>query len=243
MTATWKMIAVATGLLTLGACADTDATPDDGGYLFGLSRAELLSIQPLVGAQHEAEDWLAFNRAPFSCARYDDLCDLVGAPAAEELTRTALLMAVEGAPLQEIQAEEQRAILAGQKAQEERTVAQATPGSASARSSEVDFANYSCGNHRLRIETYKVSPVIGARYGEATCKLQEDLGSGIWGGSATADLEVHVEIVGYDEEASATQNTHSLTTPKVYPGKNQTVKGTCTGTHNNQTLTVAESVD
>ena len=120
MTAMWKMLALTTGLLTLGACAGTDApaAPDEGAdaYLFGLSRAELLSIQPLVGAEHAPEEWLAFNRAPFDCARYDDLCDLVGAPAAEELTRDALFLAVSGATREAILAEEARAIAAARAA-------------------------------------------------------------------------------------------------------------------------------
>jgi hypothetical protein len=221
-------------------CSDEASTGEasQGEYLFGLSEAELVSIHHLVADKHDLDGWLATNRAPFRCDNYDDLCGMVGRPAAEELTRDALFLALGGAALDEIVAESDRATALARDAYsaEDRGLA---------RASDVDTQEYACGNHRVRTETFKVNPVFGSRYGQVTCKLQEDLGSGIWGGNDTFDeITAYVEIFGTSEDASSSQtNTHKLSSPKVYPGANQTVNGVCTGDHNGAIVVVAESIN
>jgi hypothetical protein len=240
---TWGTMAAAASLVAMTGCAGDGATLGDedvgarAAYLFGLSEAELLSIHPLVAAQHDEPSWLARNRAPFECARYGDLCAMVGEAAAERLTHDALFMALDGASLDAIVAATDRATAL---AQAEHEVTQ----SALARASDVDDVNYACGNHRMRIETFKVNPVIGSRYGKVTCKLQEDQGL-YWGGTPEFDeVTARVEIVGTAEFGEASQtDVHSLTSPKVYPGANQTVRGECTGDHNGDVEFIAEEIN
>jgi hypothetical protein len=241
---TWNTMAVAAGLLAMSACADSAPTDEGanvgapGEYLFGLTESQLLSIYPLATEQPDPAAWLAFNRAPFECARYGDLCTMVGAAAAEDLTRDALFLALAGASREVVLEELDR----GTREALEARAAEPTPApTAGARSSDESSVVYSCGNHRLHVETFKNNPVFGALYGEVVCKHQADLGSGIWGGTQDADLEAYVEILGTNQDASASQYTHKLTSPKVYPGLNETVRGECTGTHNGQTLVRAVS--
>jgi hypothetical protein len=242
MASMWKKIALTMGLVAMNACTDGAAVPGEGDdstqtpYLFGLTEAELRAIYPLAAGQHDEASWLAFNRAPFECSRYGDLCRMVGEQAAEDITREALYAALEGADLAAVAAEMDRRTEAAR-------VAYVSPAGGR-RGSDVDTVLYGCGNHRLRIETFKVNPAFGARYGQVNCKHQADLGSGIWGGTQTADqMWGHVEILGSNplEEADASQtDVHSLTTPKVYPGLNQTVRGRCTGDHNGDVVDVLE---
>lgn len=206
------------------------ATSEESAYIFGLSEAQVRAVFPLARAEFDEEGWLAFNRGAFRCENYGDLCRMIGDEAAESVTRNAFMSALDGAGLEEIVAAMDREIDAA------RIVYESHPLT---RASNVGTIEYDCHNHRLRNETFKVNPAFGSRYGQVTCKLQTDLGSGIWGGSQTADdLEAFVEIDGTNENASSSQtDTHSITSPKVYPGANQTVRGICTGDHNGDVKT------
>jgi hypothetical protein len=244
----WNTMVAAAGLLAMGACADlgTDDGAGGGGeattgeYLFGLTEAQLLSIYPLATEQPDAAAWLELNRAPFACAHYGDLCAMVGESAAQDLTRDALYLALAGASREVVIEELERATAEATRVHAAEPEAAPTAG---ARKSNDSSVVYSCGNHRLHVETFKNNPLFGARYGEVVCKHQADLGSGIWGGSQDADMEAYVEILGTNQDASASQYTHSLSSPKVYPGLYETVRGECTGTHNGQTLVRATSVN
>lgn len=239
MTRMWSMNPLAAAALALTACLGAEPDPDESGeegeveeveYLFGLSEDELLSVDQEIRGEHDDASWLALNRAPFRCASYGDLCAMVGEQAAQDITRLALERALDGADLETIVAETDRATAAAL----ELRVSQ--PERGALRSSTTGTIEYDCGNHRLRTETFKVAPVIGARYGQVNCKHQSDLGSGVWGGTPSAEMTAFVEVVESGADADASQNTHSLTSPKVYPGRDDTVRGKCTGTHDGETL-------
>jgi len=230
------------GALAIIATACDPAAPSDtseyreGDYLFGLTKDDLQTIYPLVREQYTEAEWLSFNAAPFDCNRYDELCLWVGEAAARDITHDALMRALDGETLLAIEIAMDEEIAAATEEWEHQEAA------TSFRDNSVGTSVYSCGNHRLRNETQKINPAIGSRYGKVICTHQTDLGSGIWGGSQDADMVAEVEIVESGEDASASQFTHRLESPKVYPGRDQTVRGVCTGEHDGE-RSVTRSVD
>lgn len=227
------------------ACADVEPVAgDDTEYLAGLSEADVLAIHPMASDEFTADEWLAFNRAPFRCANYDDLCDVVGAEAAEAITLDALLLAVDGATRAEVELQLDRDIAA---AEAEWSV----PVRAGYRASETGGREFADGEHRVFVRVRKVKPVIGSRYGRTICKFETRLNDAAddprWG---TRDNAPH--IVAYVEvrdssldESDTAEGTfkHTERTDKVFPGKNHTVLGRCTATHGGETRSVSRTVD
>ncbi|MEL6339749.1 MAG: hypothetical protein AAFQ65_07565 [Myxococcota bacterium] len=211
-------------------------TQTDSQYLFGLTESELLDMHTLVADDYTLTEWLEFSSAPFTCARYDDLCSSVGEEAAFDITRTSYLLARDGASLAEIR----------ERLDRDFELATESPelSGTDFRDSTTATVEYPGGQHRLRIRVERINPAFGRRFGRTECTHQRRSGIGVWGGNQSTPMIAFVENLddpGSDAEADA--DVHKLKTEKIFVDSNDTVRGTCEGTRGGDTVDIARRVN
>ena len=212
-------------ILALPACvtgtADTSDQEATDTFLYGLSEAEITELLPLASSPMTLDAWLDFNRGPFDCAAYGDMCDLVGPDAAFTISERSYHMGLEGASRDEINAfiaeELDAAAIAWKAANEgERD---------DLRDSDVATDTGSANDERVRTEVFAIKPAVGTWNVQTDCTYQR-LNWGVWGGSASANLTArvwgHLHTTSgtiYDSSGTYTTGTifaHSITTAKLY---------------------------
>jgi hypothetical protein len=94
-------------LATFTACA---ADANETAYQFGLTGDQLLDIKHVATAPMTDAEWLDAHLGDFDCARYGDLCQMVGRDAAFDVIELGYVLALEGADRDAIRQAQDEAI-------------------------------------------------------------------------------------------------------------------------------------
>jgi hypothetical protein len=187
-----------------GCVGDSADSAEDGELLFNLTEAELLAIHDTYLPDEDLELTRARLTAPFDCALYDDFCVEVGRDAAIELTARQVELALEGAPLEVIEADLREGI-----------------AEASALWSEVEhdadeqfrdsgpWATRTKDDYRLRVQNGITTPLIGNRKAWTEAKMQKKDWLGVWGAEQADQICVNT---GTNEQVVAIGGGGSPTT-------------------------------
>lgn len=154
-------------------------------YLYGLSRAELAQLHPVVKDRYDLEAWLDANVAPFDCGRYGTMCQDVGEEAAYTITEASYRMGLEGASLDEIDAYLSGALDEATRAWEAREDERGEDE----RADRSCFFSGGANEERLKVTAYAHKPLLGNWNTHASCTYQVKGLFGIWFEESGASLQ------------------------------------------------------
>lgn len=147
-------------LVLLGGCEvpESAESSERGGLLFGLEDADVEQIHADYLEEEGLEVITGRLTAPFDCSLYGDLCDLVGPDGAETLTGEVVELALDGVPVEDIDAhiDTRVDVLAADDRTEDDEIVHRGQ-------SPYSVAVSASGTHRIRAKSGVFTPAVGSR--------------------------------------------------------------------------------
>lgn len=165
-----------------------DASPETprGALLFELTEADVEAIHAAYVPDEDLELLRARLTAPFDCGLYDDFCAQVGPEAAEVITGEVVELALDGEPIEDIDAHLALRIEEEQAQADEAEAA----GELTFRGSG-SWATDQVGDWRLQVRNGITTPVVGMRQGWTEARTQHRDWLGVWWASTATQICVN----------------------------------------------------